>query len=103
MLEHKEKRKGLNPVPDDPLKYMNEAQIRKYLLMQGFGMRIKFIRRSSLSQNPVCVMTDPEMTALAVLENDGFLNRQPNIPLRIAETSPKEIIPTDGICIVNDL
>ena len=84
-MEHKEKRKRINPVPDDPLKYMNEAQIRTYLLMQGFGWRIKFIRRSSLLQNPVCVMTDPEMTALAVLENDGFLNRQPDITYRSAE------------------
>ena len=84
-MEHKEKRKGINPVPDDSLKYMNEAQIRTYLLMQGFGWHIKFIRRSSLLQNPVFVMTDPEMTALAVLENDGFLNRQPDITLRFAE------------------
>ena len=101
-MGHEEKRNGIKPVPGDPLKYMNKAQIRTYRLMLKVGWRMKFIRLQQL-QRAVCVMTNQEMTILGVLEDGGFLNRQPNIPLRSAETSPKEIISTDGICIVNDL
>ena len=101
-MGHEEKRNGIKPVPSDPLKYMNKAQIRTYRLMLRVGWHMKFIRIQPL-QRAVCVMTNQEMTILGVLEDDGFLNRQPNIPLRSTETSPKEIISTDGICIVNDL
>ena len=88
-MGHEEKRNGIKPVPSDPLKYMNEAQIRTYRLMLKIGWHMKFIRRQPL-QRAVCIMTDPKMTALAVLEDDGFLNRQPNIPLRSAENQVKE-------------
>ena len=94
-MEHKEKRKKTNPLPDDPLKYMNKAQIRTYRLMLRVGWHMKFIRLQPL-QRAVCVMTNQEMTKLSVLEDDGFLNRKPNIPLRSADTSPKKIISTDG-------
>jgi hypothetical protein len=33
-------------------------------------------------QNPVCVMTDSDDTALALIERNGFLNKNPDIPLR---------------------
>ncbi len=88
-MKHEEKRKGVNPVPGDPLKYMNEAQIHNYRLMRQFGWHMKFIRRQPL-QRAVCVMTDPKMTALAVLEDNGFLNRQPDILLRSTENQVKE-------------
>jgi len=77
------KRKGIKPVPGDPLKYMNEAQIFMYRRMQAYGWHLKFIRRP-LFQRPVCVMTDPKKTALAVLEEDGILNKRPDIQLRSA-------------------
>ncbi|MEA1889873.1 MAG: hypothetical protein U9N50_08860 [Pseudomonadota bacterium] len=88
-MKHEENRKGVKPVPGDPLKYMNEAQIHTYRLMRKFGWHMKFIRRQPL-QRAVCVMTDPKMTALAVLEDNGFLNRQPDIPLRSTEYQVKE-------------
>ena len=78
------RRKGTNPVPAVLSKYMNSAQMHTYHLMQKFGWDIKFIRRP-LFQDPVCVLTDPENTILAVVEEDGFLNRQPNIQLRSSE------------------
>ena len=78
-----EKRKGIKPVPGDPLKYMNEAQIYTYQRMQADGWHLKFIRRP-LFQRPVCIMTDQEKTALAVLEENGTLNKHPDIQLRSA-------------------
>ena len=83
------RRKGVNPVPGDLLKYLNTAQIHTYHLMQKFGWDIKFIRRP-LFQDPVCVLTDAEKTRLAVIEEDGFLNRQPDIALRSSENPPNE-------------
>ncbi len=82
------RRKGTNPVPEILSKYMNSAQLHTYHLMQKFGWDIKFIRRP-LFQDPVCVLTDPEKSILAVVEEDGFLNRQPNIPLRSSENPSK--------------
>jgi hypothetical protein len=80
-MEHEEKRKGIKPVPDDPLGYLNEAQRFTYHRMKASGWRIKFIRRP-MYQNPVCVMTDSDDTSLALIERNGFLNKNPDIPLR---------------------
>jgi hypothetical protein len=84
-MDHEEKRKGTKPVPDEPLEYLNEAQRFTYHRMKASGWRIKFIRRP-MFQNPVCVMTDPDDTTLAVIERNGFLNRRPDIPLRNNES-----------------
>ncbi len=86
-MGHEEKRNGIKPVPDDPLQHMNKAQKRTYRLMLKVGWHMKFIRLQP-HQRSVCVMTNQDMTKLGVLEDDGFLNRQPNIPLRNADTSP---------------
>ena len=83
-MDHEEKRIGTKPVPDEPLEYLNEAQRFTYHRMKASGWRIKFIRRP-MYQNPVCVMTDPDDSTLAVIERNGFLNRHPDIPLRSDE------------------
>lgn len=80
-MDHEEKRKGTKPVPDEPLEYLNEAQRFTYHRMKASGWRIKFIRRP-MYQNPVCVMTDSDDTVLALIERNGFLNKNPDIPLR---------------------
>ena len=88
-MEQEEKRKGLKPIPDDPLGYLNEAQLFTYRRMKASGWRIKFIRRP-MHQSPVCVMTDSDETLLALIERNGFLNKQPDIPLRSDENWVKE-------------
>ena len=88
-MDQEEKRKGIKPVPDDPLGYLNEAQRFTYHRMKRSGWRIKFIRRP-MYQNPVCVMTDSNDTMLAHIEQNGFLNKQPDIPLRSDESREKE-------------
>ncbi len=83
-MAHEEKRKGIKPLPDDPLIYLNEAQVYSCHRMQTNGWRIKFIRRP-LFQSPVCLMTDPDEIMMAVIERDGFINKHPDVPLRSAE------------------
>ena len=101
-MEQEEKRKGIKPVPDDPLGYLNEAQLFTYRRMAAFGWRIKFIRRPKY-QSPVCVMTDSDETTLAVLEDDGFHNRQPNITLRGAEKLGQRIISSSRFFIIRTI
>ena len=62
-------------------KYINEEQLMVYRRMQAFGWHVKFIRRP-LFQRPVCVLTDPDETTLAVIEADGTLNKSSEITLR---------------------
>ena len=88
-MVHKEKRKGIKPIPDNPLGYLNDAQQFTYRRITASGWRIKFIRRP-MYQNPVCVMTDPDETMLALIEKNGYLNKQPDIPLRSNERCAKE-------------
>ena len=72
-MVHKERRKGIAPVPDDPLKYLNDAQLITYRRMQAVGWNIKFVRRP-LFQRAICVLTNAEETILAVIEESGLLN-----------------------------
>lgn len=88
-MVHEEKRKGIKPVPDNPLGYLNDAQQFTYRRMKASGWYIKFIRRP-MYQNPVCVMTDPDESMLALIEKNGYLNKQPGIPLRSNEHWAKE-------------
>lgn len=83
-MQFEEKRKGKQPIPDDVMGYLNNAQLHTYHLLQNFGWSIKFIRRA-MFQRIVCVVTNQQNTTLAVIEDDGFLNRQPDIPLRSAK------------------
>ena len=69
------------PVPEDLTSILNEEQLIAYRGLERFGWYIKFVRRP-LFQRPVCVMSNPEGTILAVLEKDGSLNENPEIPLR---------------------
>lgn len=80
-MQFEEKRKGIQPIPDDAMGYLNNAQLNTYHLLQSFGWHIKFIRRA-MFQRRVCVVTNQQNTTLAVIEDDGFLNRQPDIPFR---------------------
>lgn len=88
-MEQEEKRKGVKPIPDDPLGYLNEAQLFTYRRMTTFGWHIKFIRRP-MYQSPVFVMTDSDESMFALIEQNGFLNKQPSLPLRRNENWAKE-------------
>ena len=76
-----EKRTGIKPVPDDVISFMNEEQLIAYHSLERFGWYIKFIRRP-MFQRPVCVMSNPDGTVNAVLEDDGTINESPDIIIR---------------------
>ena len=76
-----DKRGTVKPVPDDWLQYLNDNQLLTYRRLQGFGYHLKFVRRP-LFQRPICVFSDPHATKLFVIDEDGNLTEQVNIPLR---------------------
>ena len=75
MMNDSEKRVGEKAVPDDVLKLI------AYRGMQGFGWCFKFVRRP-LFQRLIFVITHPDSNALAVIEEDGSINKEHNIQLR---------------------
>ena len=83
-MVHKERRRGTKPIPDDPLKYLNEAQLSTFHRLQGLGWNFKFIRRP-LFQRAICVLVNNEETILAVIEETGVLNKKPYISFRGVE------------------
>jgi len=88
-MEHKERRRGTKPIPDDPLKYLNEAQLSTFRRMKALGWDFKFIRRP-LFQRAICVLVNSEETILAVIEESGVLNKQPYISFRGVESRVTE-------------
>jgi len=80
-MEHQEQRKGAKAAPNDLHTHMSEEQRRTFHNLQSHGWQCKFVRRP-LFQRPVCIVTNPEETQLAVIEEDGTFNKQLGIPLR---------------------
>jgi len=81
-MEQNERRTGKKAVPHDHLPdFLNEQQLIAYHGMERFGWYIKFIRRP-LFQRPVCILSNPEGTVLAILEDDGNINEQPDLTIR---------------------
>ena len=77
-----ERRTGeVKPVPDDQISFMNPDQIAAYRGVERFGWYIKFIRRP-LFQRPIVVLSNPDSTVLAVLENDGTINEEHGLVIR---------------------
>lgn len=80
-MEQDERRVGKKAVPEVLPDFLNEHQIMAYHGMERFGWYIKYIRRP-LFQRPVCILSNPEGTVLAVLEDDGTINNHPDIVIR---------------------
>lgn len=80
-MENQHKRGEIAPVPDNLVKYLNEDQLMAYHSVERFGWYIKFIRRP-LFQRPMCVLSNPEGSKLALLETDGSINEDAEILLR---------------------
>lgn len=76
-----EKRKGVNPIPENFKELLNEAQLSTLNKMEGFGWELKFIRRA-LFQGIVPVLSHPESGNFGVLEDDGTLNMQSGTKIR---------------------
>lgn len=77
----KEKRKGINPIPENLKEVLNEAQLLTLSKMEGFGWRLKIVRRP-LFQEVVSMLFHPDSNEYGVLEDDGTLNMQTDIKIR---------------------
>ena len=80
-MERHERRNGTKAVPDDLHQYLTELQRNKYHNLHLHGWRYMCIRRP-LFQRPICLMTNKDQSKIAVLEEDGTLNKIEHIPLR---------------------
>ena len=77
-----EKRKGVNPIPENLKEVLNEAQLLTLNKMEGFGWMLEFIRRP-LFQGVTPVLFHPDSKQYGVLEDDGTLNMQFDSKIRV--------------------
>ena len=76
-----EKRKGVQPVPDNVKTYLNDAQRVALHKIEGFGWSLKYIRRP-LFDKVVVVVMNADGSTIGVLEDDGNLNLEPDLDTR---------------------
>lgn len=73
---NKEKRAGTPPVPDNFQQLLNRWQQLTLQKIEGFGWKIKFIRRP-LFQDTTIVVTNPTGDRIGILETDGEVTIHP--------------------------
>ena len=76
-----DKRTGGNAVPANLDELLNERQKRTLRETEGFGWRLKFVRRP-LFQGPVFVVCNVGGEKIGTLEKDGSINFEPDIKVR---------------------
>lgn len=77
----REKRKGEKPVPDNLNQMLNPVQMSALRQIESFGWQLKFVRRP-LFQEPVPVVFSADGKQIGVLEDDGRLNMEVDVPIR---------------------
>lgn len=76
-----DKRGVQKAVPIDLGRYLNESQLLALHSLEGFGWRLSFVRRP-LFMTPTVVVSNPESSQHAVLEEDGSVNLKSSVVLR---------------------
>jgi len=76
-----EKRGKIQAVPDRLSQVLNELQLLGLRQMENFGWYLLFVRRP-LFQESVAVLSNAQSSRLGLLEQDGQVTLDPNIPLR---------------------
>ncbi len=76
-----ERRTGEEPVPRNPERHLNTTQLSVLHQVEGFGWKLKFLRRP-LFQDSVAVITNADGSQTGVLEEDGEINMNSEIPFR---------------------
>ncbi|PUA27333.1 MAG: hypothetical protein B0W54_12130 [Cellvibrio sp. 79] len=75
-------RRGIQKaVPIDLGRYLNELQLLALHSLESFGWHLWFVRRPLFMQ-PIVVVTNPESTQHAVLEEDGSVNLKAQLHIR---------------------
>ena len=77
----RERRKGAPPVPDNLETLLNPSQLATLRELQNFGWTVSLVRRP-LFITPIPVLHSPDGSKLAVIEEDGTANYNPDIVLR---------------------
>ena len=83
-----EKRKNMEPVPDNPEELLNEAQISTLRDLKPFGWKLHFIRRP-LFQEVVPVLISREGDRFVVLEASGRVNENVDLDIRDCTAAPE--------------
>lgn len=78
---NRERRKGAPPVPPNLDTLLNPAQLVTLQELQTFGWTVSLVRRP-LFTIPVVVLHSPDGSKMAVIEEDGSANYNPDIVLR---------------------
>ena len=81
MIIGKERRIGLDAIPNDIKSQMTGLQQGTLARLEGFGWSIKFVRRP-LFQEMMIVLVDPSGADHAVLRDDGSIDRNIDFTLR---------------------
>ena len=76
-----DQRRGVDPVPHDVTRYLNDDQLAQLHTIEGFGWKLKYIRRPTIEE-VVIIVSNQEGSSIGILEDDGRLNLEPNIETR---------------------
>ena len=83
-----DKRKTVDPAPDNLEELLNEAQKRTLRGINHFGWALHFVRRP-LFQNPVPVLINKEGNKFIILEENGSINETTEIDTRESMPAPE--------------
>ena len=79
-----EKRNSEKAIPDNPEDYLNGLQQAILGTIKKYGWTLKFIRRSH-DEAPTIVIEDKEGKEIGVLEDNGAINYESGIVIRVNE------------------
>lgn len=98
----RDRRTGLEPVPDRVSEFLNETQLEALRQIETFGWKLQFIRRPP-SEQPVVVVFCSDGEKMGVLEEDGTVNMFPDMDLRCSNLVFRETNVSCKRCGVLDL
>ena len=78
---YRERRQGQKAVPDDVISRLTELQRLSLARLESFGWSIKLVRRP-LFGDLVIVVSDPTGKDVAVLDEEGQLDRTTQLTIR---------------------
>jgi len=77
----RERRKGTPPIPDNLESLLTPSQLSTLREMEAFGWQVCLVRRP-LFVVPTLVLRSRDGSKLAVIEEDGTANYNPDITIR---------------------
>lgn len=78
---YKERRQGKKAIPDDVLNRLTELQRLTLARLESFGWSIKLVRRP-LFEDQVIIVSDPTGKDVAILDEEGQLDRSTQLTIR---------------------